>query len=71
MTWEIAVGIITFAGFIFSIGKIVANNTKAMTEIKVSLDDLKEALKENKDEVKQLKTDVSDHETRITVLEKN
>lgn len=55
--------------FVISISKIVANNTQAMTEVKVSLDDLKEALTENKLDVKQLRDNVNEHETRITILE--
>lgn len=70
MSWEIVVGIITLVGFIVSIGKIVKNNTEAMTEIKVSLGDIKEVLKENKEEIKELQSEVGKHETRITVLEK-
>lgn len=69
MTWEITVGIFALITFVISIGKIVANNTQAMTEVKVSLDDLKEALTENKLDVKQLRDDVNEHETRITILE--
>lgn len=66
MTWEIVLGIIALVGFIMSIGKIVYNNTKAMTEMKVSLDDLKDALKASKDDIKHLKSDVADHEIRMT-----
>lgn len=69
MSWEIAVGFFTLITFILSTSKIVANNTKAMTEVKVSLDELKEALSENKQEVKKLRDDVNEHETRISVLE--
>ena len=39
MTWEIIAAIIALAGFIISIGKIVSNNTKALTEVKCSIDD--------------------------------
>ena len=40
MTWEIIAGLIAFVGFIISIGKIVSNNTQALTEVKCSIDDL-------------------------------
>ena len=70
MTWEIFLGIAALVSFVIAIGKIVANNTKAMTEIKDSLDELKEALGEQKVEVKDIKNDVINHETRITILEK-
>lgn len=70
MTWEIVTGLIALCGFLISIGKIVANNTKAMTEVKISIDELKLALKENKDNVKELQEDVAKHETRITILER-
>ena len=70
MTWEIVTGLIALCGFLISIGKIVANNTKAMTEVKISIDELKLALKENKDNVKELQEDVAKHETRITIKER-
>lgn len=70
MTWEIFLGIVALFSFVCAIGKIVANNTKAMTEIKVSLDELKESLSQEKEEVKGIKNEVISHETRITILEK-
>lgn len=69
MTWEIIAAIIALAGFIISIGKIVSNNTKALTEVKCSIDDLKETLSEQKRNVKEISDEVNDHETRITILE--
>ena len=70
MTWEIFLGIAALVSFVIAIGKIVSNNTRAMTEIKDSLDELKEALGEQKEEVKDIKNEVISHETRITILEK-
>ena len=69
MTWEIIAAIIALAGFIISIGKIVSNNTKALTEVKCSIDDLKETLSEQKRNVTEISDEVNDHETRITILE--
>lgn len=70
MTWEIMLGIITLVTFVFSIGKIVSNNTEALTEVKCSIDDLRSAFSDQKNEVKELKSTCGNHETRITVLEK-
>ena len=70
MTWEIFLGIAALVSFVIAIGKIVSNNTRAMTEMKVSIDELKESLSQEKEEVKDIKNDVISRETRITILEK-
>ena len=69
MTWEIIAVLIAFVGFIISIGKIVSNNTQALTEVKCSIDDLKETLSEQKRNVKEIADEVNDHETRIKIIE--
>lgn len=69
MTWEIVVGLIALVGFIISIGKIVSNNTEALTEVKCSIDNLRDAFSEEKEKVEHIKDEVNNHETRISVLE--
>lgn len=69
MTWEIFLGISALVGFLISIGKIISNNTKAMTEIKMSLDELNSAFSEEKNNIEHLESNISDHEHRLTVLE--
>jgi cell division protein FtsL len=69
MTWEIVIGLIALVGFVVSIGKIVSNNTKALTEVKCSIDSLKEAFSEEKTKVDVIGDEVNDHELRITILE--
>ena len=69
MTWEIFLGISALVGFLISIGKIISNNTRAMTEIKMSLDELSCAFGEQKNNIKHLESDISNHEHRLTVLE--
>lgn len=69
MTWEIVIGLIALVGFVVSIGKIVSNNTKALTEVKCSIDSLKEAFSEQKTKVDVIGDEVNDHELRITILE--
>lgn len=69
MTWEIFIGISALVGFLISIGKIISNNTRAMTEIKMSLDELSSAFGEQKNNIKNLESNISDHEHRLTVLE--
>ena len=69
MTWEIFLGISALVGFLISIGKIISNNTKAMTEIKMSLDELNSAFGEQKNNIEHLESNISNHEHRLTVLE--
>jgi hypothetical protein len=49
MTWEIVVGLITLVSAIISICKIVANNTKALTEVSVSLKESRRDIDKNAD----------------------
>ena len=58
MPWEYIAALITLTTFIGAIGKIIANNSKAMTQLKDSLSNLNETL-----------SNIKDHEHRITVLE--
>lgn len=69
MSWEIIAGFIALVGFIISIGKIVSNNTEALTEVKCSIDSLRESFNEEKHNVEHMKNEVNDHETRISILE--
>lgn len=76
MTWEIFLGIVALVGFIISIGKLISNNTKAMTEVKCGIDELRATLSEQKNDISWIKSDVSgvkttlsNHETRLVVLE--
>lgn len=69
MSWEIVVGIITLFGFVISIGKLISNNTKALTELQCSIDSLKESLKRDENNLKVVEEKVDNHEIRITKLE--
>ena len=69
MPWEYIAALITLATFIGAIGRIIANNSKAMTQLKDSLYSLNETFNNLKKEVETNKTDIKDHEHRITVLE--
>lgn len=69
MPWEYIAALITLTTFIVAIGKIIANNSKAMTQLRDSLSGLNETLNNLKKEVEVNKADIKDHEHRITVLE--
>ena len=69
LSWEIVVGIITLFGFVISIGKLISNNTKALTELQCSIDSLKKSLKRDENNLKVVEEKVDNHEIRITKLE--
>ena len=69
MTWEIVVGIIALASFIITIGKIVSNNTKALTELQCTLGSLKETITKDEKELSNIDKKVNEHEVRIVQLE--
>lgn len=70
MTWEIVAGIIALVGFIISIGKIVANNTKALTKLECSLEAINEKIGRDEEDIDDLEKVAQNHEARITQLEK-
>ena len=69
MPWEYIAALITLATFIGAIGRIIANNSKAMTQLRDSLYSLNETFNNLKKEVDTNRADIKDHEHRITVLE--
>ena len=69
MPWEYIAALITLATFIGAIGRIIANNSKAMTQLRDSLYSLNETFNNLKKEVDTNKADIKDHEHRITLLE--
>lgn len=70
MTWEIIAGIIALVGFIISIGKIVSNNTQALTKLECSINAINEKLGRDEDDIEDLEKVAQNHEARITQLEK-
>lgn len=70
MTWDIFLGIAALVAALIPIGKIIANNTKAMTSLEVTCKNLGEHNKEQDHEIVAINDKLGDHETRITVLEK-
>nr|CAI9750282.1 hypothetical protein JMPHXYHW_JMPHXYHW_CDS_0016 [uncultured phage] len=71
MTWEIFLGIVALTGFVITIGKIVSANTKAMQKLKDSILELNKTITEEKKDLHDLDEVVQNHETRITLLERN
>ena len=69
MPWEYIAALITLFTFIGAIGRIIAHNSKAMTQLKDSLYNLNETLSNLRKDVETNKADIKDHEHRITVLE--
>ena len=69
MTWEIFLGIVALTGFVISIGRIIAMNTKAMQKLEDSIVKLDETIREEKKDISNLDDVVQNHETRITLLE--
>lgn len=69
MTWEIVIGLITLVGAVISIGTIISNNTKALTEVRCSIDALNDTVKTQGKDIHDLGVTAANHETRITVLE--
>ena len=69
MTWEIFLGIAALVAFIISVGKIISNNTKALTQLQCTIDSLKETIKRDEKHLHSLSDKVVEHETRISLIE--
>ena len=69
MTWEIFVGITVLFAFVVSVGKIIANNTQSMTEMKCSIDQLNKLLENYHDDVEKLAEKIGTIEERIRKIE--
>lgn len=69
MTWEIVVGIITLITVGISVGKLISNNTKTMTELRCSIDELNHSLKTLQSDLYELKAKIADFELRLTKIE--
>lgn len=70
MTWEIFVGITVLFAFVVSVGKIIANNTQSMTEMKCSIDQLNKLLENYHDDVEKLAEKIGTIEQRVSKIEK-
>lgn len=81
MEWTVVTVIVALAGLIISVATPLVKNTKAMTELTVGIKVLNEQIKHleeyNMDEHKDLQDQldkhdekITDHETRLTVIEK-
>lgn len=69
MTWQIIASLVTLAGFVITICKIVSANTKALTKLEDSITRLDKTLNEQGKDIDNLDDAVANHETRIQLLE--
>lgn len=69
MTWEIALGIFALVGAFGGIAKVVANNTKAMTELKCGIAELNARTENQGSDLVYMGAKVDDHEIRLIKLE--
>ena len=60
---------IVLVGFIITIGKIIAANTKALTQLQDSINRLDKTLDKQGANIERVESEVNEHETRITILE--
>lgn len=69
MDWQNISALIVLVGFIITIGKIIAANTKALTQLQDSINRLDKTLDKQGANIDSLESEVNEHETRITILE--
>ena len=69
MSWEIFVGITILFAFVVSVGKIIANNTQSMTEMKCSIDQLNKLLENYHDDVEELNKEVKTMGDEVKAIE--
>lgn len=69
MTWDIVAGLIILLGAAISVCTIVANNTRAVTELKCAVEALQRSMCSTDKSMDKLAEKVEDHEHRIIKLE--
>ncbi|MBQ8578218.1 MAG: hypothetical protein IJ449_09700 [Clostridia bacterium] len=69
MTWEILTGLITLGGALCGFAKTIANNTRAMTELRCTVSALHEASEAQRGELTELRHGMQALEARLTELE--
>ncbi len=69
LTWEILAGLITIAGALGGFAKTIANNTRAMTELRCTVSALNAASKEQHSALEAIREEVVVLHTRIAALE--
>ncbi len=69
MTWEIVMGLITLGSALLGVAKLISNNTRAMTEIRCSVEALNDSLKAQRKEVAGLHQTVDELSERLLTLE--
>ncbi len=69
MTWEILAALITLAGALGGFAKTIANNTRAMTELRCTVSALNEASREQRCELNDMRGDIGELQKRISALE--
>lgn len=69
MDWQNISALIVLVGFIITIGKIIAANTKALTQLQDSINRLDKTLDKQGANIDSLESEVNEHEIRITILE--
>ena len=69
MSWEIITALITLVTFGTAICKIVANNTKVITELKCSVDQISKVFREQKERQECAEKVISDHSLHLAHLD--
>lgn len=69
MSWEIIAALITLVTFGIAICKIVANNTKVITELKCSVDQISCVFREQKERQDCAEETISDHSLHLAHLD--
>lgn len=70
MTWEIVLGLIALGGALIAIGKIIANNTRAMTELRCAVDMLNRSFEQQQKDIGSIKQTLSSMQIDVEDLKR-
>ena len=70
MSWEVIVGLATVITVGISICVVVANNTKALTQVQCAINTLNTVVEVQGKHLASQDIKLGNHETRLTILEK-
>ncbi len=69
MTWEILAALITLGGAFMGAAKIISNNTKAMTEIRCTVETLNVSFREQRKTIHAMETEIQNLREQVHDLE--
>ena len=71
MTWEILMGLLTLVSALAGLAKTIANNTRALTEIRCTVSALNETVLQQRKDLRAIREEMQNLNVRVHDLERD